>query len=97
MEWLAAVCLHIPNRGEQMVIYHGFFNTVRDYSSSGNPHPIIHLESVDKVLHRQSILTHNKQISFILHQITHGGVVNCRARTSDNWRSSPPQGSGILI
>jgi hypothetical protein len=35
------------------------------------------------VLHRQSILIYNKQISFILHQITHGGVANCRARRSE--------------
>jgi Putative transposase len=24
MEWLAAMCSHIPNRGEPMVRYHGF-------------------------------------------------------------------------
>ncbi len=42
MEWLAAMCSHIPNRGEQTVRYYGFCNTVRDYSSSNhhfNPKP----------------------------------------------------------
>jgi len=38
LEWLAAMCSHIPNRGEQMVRYYGFFNTVRDYSSTRNHH-----------------------------------------------------------
>jgi hypothetical protein len=38
MEWLAAMCSHIPNRGEQMVRHCGFCNTIRDYSSTGNPH-----------------------------------------------------------
>ena len=36
LEWLAAMCSHIPNRGEQMVRYYGSCNTVRCYSSSGN-------------------------------------------------------------
>ena len=36
-EWLAAVYSHIPSRGEQMVTYDRFFNTVRYYSSNGNP------------------------------------------------------------
>ena len=38
MEWLAAMCSHIPNRGEQMVRYYGFYSTLRDYISGGNPH-----------------------------------------------------------
>jgi len=38
MEWLAAMCSHIPNMGEQMVRYHGIWNTIRGYSLSGNPH-----------------------------------------------------------
>jgi hypothetical protein len=38
LEWLAAMCSHIPNRGEQMVWYYGFRNTVRQFSSTGNPH-----------------------------------------------------------
>ena len=28
MEWLAAMCTHIPNRGEQMVKYYGFYSNV---------------------------------------------------------------------
>jgi hypothetical protein len=28
MEWLAAMCSHIPNRGEQMVRYYGFYSNV---------------------------------------------------------------------
>jgi len=28
MEWLAAMCSHIPNRGEQMVKYYGFYSNV---------------------------------------------------------------------
>jgi hypothetical protein len=26
MEWLAAMCTHIPNRGEQMVRYYGYYS-----------------------------------------------------------------------
>jgi len=48
MEWLAAMCSHIPNSGEQMVRYYRFCNTVRDYSSSGNHHFNSDLKSVDK-------------------------------------------------
>jgi hypothetical protein len=36
LEWLANLCSHFPNRGEQMVRYYGFRNTVRHYSSTGN-------------------------------------------------------------
>jgi len=36
LEWLAALCSQIPYRGEKMVIYCGFFNTGRDYSSTRN-------------------------------------------------------------
>jgi hypothetical protein len=28
LEWLAAMCSHIPNRGEQMVRYYGFYSNV---------------------------------------------------------------------
>ena len=28
MEWLAAMCTHIPNRGEQMVRYYGYYSNV---------------------------------------------------------------------
>ena len=28
MEWLAAMCSHIPNKGEQMVRYYGHYNNV---------------------------------------------------------------------
>ena len=28
MEWLAAMCSHIPNRGEQMVRYYGHYSNV---------------------------------------------------------------------
>jgi hypothetical protein len=28
MEWLAAMCSHIPNRGEQMVKYYGYYSNV---------------------------------------------------------------------
>ena len=28
MEWLAAMCTHIPNRGEQMVRYYGYYINV---------------------------------------------------------------------
>ena len=28
LEWLAAMCLHIPNRGKQMVRYHGYYSNV---------------------------------------------------------------------
>ena len=38
LEWLANLCSHIPNRGEQMVRCYGFRNIVRHYSSTGNPH-----------------------------------------------------------
>jgi hypothetical protein len=38
VERLAAMCSHIPNRGEQMVRYYGIWNTIRGYSLNGNPH-----------------------------------------------------------
>ena len=28
MEWLAAMCSHIPNRGEKMVRYYGYYSNV---------------------------------------------------------------------
>jgi hypothetical protein len=28
VEWLAAMCSHIPKRGEQMVRYYGFYSNV---------------------------------------------------------------------
>lgn len=28
MEWLAAMCSHIPNKGEQMVRYYGYYSNV---------------------------------------------------------------------
>ncbi len=48
LEWLAAMCSYIPNRGEQMVRCYGFRNTIRDYSSNGNPHFNSKLKIVDK-------------------------------------------------
>jgi hypothetical protein len=37
-EWFVSMCSHVPNRGEQMVVYYKFFNTIKDYNSIGNPH-----------------------------------------------------------
>ena len=28
MEWLAAMCSHVPNKGEQMVRYYGYYSNV---------------------------------------------------------------------
>ncbi len=28
LEWLAAMCSHVPNKGEQMVRYYGFYSNV---------------------------------------------------------------------
>jgi hypothetical protein len=28
LEWLAAMCSHVPNKGEQMVRYYGYYNNV---------------------------------------------------------------------
>jgi hypothetical protein len=28
LEWLAAMCFHIPDRGEQMVRYYGYYSNV---------------------------------------------------------------------
>jgi len=33
LEWLAAMCSHIPNRGEQMVRYYGYYSNVHSTSS----------------------------------------------------------------
>ena len=46
LEWLANLCSHMPNRGEEMVRYYGFRNTFRYYSSIGNPHLNTKLKSV---------------------------------------------------
>jgi hypothetical protein len=29
LEWLAAMCSHVPNKGEQMVRYYGYYSNVR--------------------------------------------------------------------
>jgi hypothetical protein len=29
LEWLAAMCSHVPNRGEQMVRYYGHYSNVK--------------------------------------------------------------------
>jgi len=45
MEWLAAMCSHIPNRGEQMVRYYGYYSNVsrgkRQKEGSGEAIPCI--------------------------------------------------------
>ncbi len=45
MEWLAAMCSHIPNRGEQMVRYYGWYSNVsrgkRQKESSDDAVPCI--------------------------------------------------------
>jgi hypothetical protein len=28
LEWLAAMCSHVPNKGEQMVRYYGYYSNV---------------------------------------------------------------------
>lgn len=28
LEWLAAMCSHVPNKGEQIVRYYGYYNNV---------------------------------------------------------------------
>ena len=28
LEWLAAMCSHVPNKGEQMVRYYGYYSSV---------------------------------------------------------------------
>ena len=33
LEWLAAMCSHIPNRGEQMVRYYGYYSNAHSTSS----------------------------------------------------------------
>jgi Putative transposase len=38
LEWLTAMCSHVPDRGEQMMCYYGFWKTIREYSSNDNPH-----------------------------------------------------------
>lgn len=38
LEWLAAMCSHIPNSGEKILQYQGFCDTIRAHSSNGNPH-----------------------------------------------------------
>jgi len=37
-EWFVSMCSHVPNRGEQMVVYCEFFNTIKDYNSMRNDH-----------------------------------------------------------
>jgi hypothetical protein len=28
LEWLAVICSHVPNKGEQMVRYYGYYNNL---------------------------------------------------------------------
>jgi len=41
-----AMCSHIPNRSEQMVVLYGFCNTIIDYGSDGNPHTNSKLKTI---------------------------------------------------
>ena len=49
LEWLANLCSHIPNRCGQMARCYGFRNTVRHYSSIGNPHVNSNSKTLDLV------------------------------------------------
>jgi hypothetical protein len=49
LKWLAAMCSHIPNRGEQLVQYHRFGITIRHFSSTGNHHLNSKPKIIDKV------------------------------------------------
>jgi hypothetical protein len=42
LEWLAAMCSHIPNRGEQMVRYCGYYSNVSrgKRQKAGNAFPM---------------------------------------------------------
>jgi hypothetical protein len=40
-EWLAAMCSHVPNRGEQMVRYYGWYSNVLRGKRQKNPADII--------------------------------------------------------
>ena len=31
LEWLAAMCSHVPNKGEQMVRYYGYYSNVNTF------------------------------------------------------------------
>jgi hypothetical protein len=45
LEWLAAMCSHVPNKGEQMVRYYGYYSNVsrgrRKNHAKDNPIPCI--------------------------------------------------------
>jgi hypothetical protein len=43
LEWLAAMCSHIPNRGEQLVRYYGYYSNVsRENGFSLKPRYSLH-------------------------------------------------------
>jgi len=41
LEWLAAMCSHVPNKGEQMVRYYGYYSNVSRGKRKKNDHKLI--------------------------------------------------------
>ena len=41
LEWLAAMCSHVPNKGEQMVRYYGYYSNVTRGKRKKNDHKLI--------------------------------------------------------
>jgi len=56
LEWLAAMCSHIPNRGEQMVRHYGYYSNLsqgkRQKNGGDNTMPfILESEGDEKIVH----------------------------------------------
>ena len=63
MEWLAAMCSHIPNKGEQMVRYYGYYsNVARGKRKEAGTDDVSQLPINDDHLYRDPQYTWNDYI-----------------------------------
>ena len=63
MERPANLSCPTPKRGEQLVIYHRFRNTVRDYRSSGNNR----FKPIPKIIYKGGVISQNGKLDLTRH------------------------------
>ncbi|MCX5855497.1 MAG: hypothetical protein NTZ24_13170 [Deltaproteobacteria bacterium] len=71
LEWLAAMCSHIPNRGEQMVRYYGYYSNVscgkRQKEGHDDAIPCIFEPQGDEPYCGKQIIDIQTELSYISH------------------------------
>jgi hypothetical protein len=74
LEWLAAMCSHVPNKGEQMVRYYGYYNIV----SRGNRKKQNEIERIPSVLESdESSKEHRKNWARLIQKIYEVDPLTC--------------------